>query len=498
MADGSTLQHDAAVVAKLASILHTFGSVESASRAPGCHRACTFPSLKILVDAAMSYVVSVCGGTDVEIMKSVKKQFQSAALAKCPDRPWTVDSLVALLACTNHILPSCASRLHQGGCACIDGQVATAVRAKELSARISRFNDKRQVADPDVAMPSQLKKGGNSLLEGLNSPGSTSWHSLPEFKSSNSSAGSQGDAFSDCASLPAVSDIGQDEAGDFETSSVSSAGALVRASSCASQVLNSHLQLCKDGQPPVKRRGSNFIPKDVSLQILASKDAQKIAELVHILHSERDAACSQAALASKNAKNASRQKNYHVKIASELREQLVQTQAEKRQLEHGIVKFSKRRKVGAKRFECTLAGGYRLALSRNLGHAGSTAALQSLECDSTRFVTVRWELLLSNSIACAHEVWHGHAAQSIEQAVQSAGEDSGVVALELHAVSGDASNASVVQSKKTHVCRVHSVYAVHTSTERDGIKTWFKWSRVQYGDVQLLPEKLGRNFGRVP
>lgn len=247
------------------------------------------------------------------------------------------------------------------------------------------------------------------------------------------------------------------------------------------------------------------ISKDVSMNIVASGDVAKIAELVEHLHAERDIAISQVEVVRKTAKNTSRQKLYHMKRAADLRAQLVVTQLEKRQLEFGIVKFNKRRKEDAKKFVCTLPGGYRLALSRNLGHAGSLAALQSAECDSTRHVCVRWEMLLSNSFQAGHAAWHGNAALSIDQAVEASSQNhhqddhDGVVALELHGVSGDASNASVLQSKKTHVCRVHSVYAVHTSTDQtqaDGTQSmhWLKWCRVQFSDVQLLPESLGFRF----
>lgn len=147
-----------------------------------------------------------------------------------------------------------------------------------------------------------------------------------------------------------------------------------------------------------------------------------------------------------------------------------------------------------------------MALSRNLGHAGSTAALQTLQSDASRHVCTRWEHLLASSFLASHSTWHQNAALAIEKSIvaieppDNTDTDNGIIALELHSISGDASNASVVQSKKTHACRVHSVYTVFSNPKgsveeggQDGLeggRVWMRWSRIQFADVQLLPEMV--------
>ena len=100
-----------------------------------------------------------------------------------------------------------------------------------------------------------------------------------------------------------------------------------------------------------------FLSKEAIDEIVASGDNNQILELVGLLQQERDVAVSQMHVAEKATKNAYRVRNYQMKKASSLRQQLATAMQQKRELEHGIVKYSKRRKETSIRYRCTLSGG---------------------------------------------------------------------------------------------------------------------------------------------
>eukprot|EP00438_Fugacium_kawagutii_P005301 Skav231731 [mRNA] locus=scaffold638:10945:15691:+ [translate_table: standard] len=223
--------------------------------------------------------------------------------------------------------------------------------------------------------------------------------------------------------------------------------------------------------------------KDDALQIanlaLEQQDAHQLLALVNRLVTERD-------LTSKS-------RDYFRSRVAALRGQMADMKRAQNELKSGIVQFSKRRKLSSKRHRLTVHGGYKLALSRNLGHSGALAALQTLEADLSRQTCCSWEHMLSHSILASHHRFHHFANRALAGAPEAKHPD----VFELHAFGGDATNSNLVQSSKVHTCVIRSAYIVPVSVDSDpgddgaGQQEQYKiLTRKCLADLQLLPESV--------
>jgi regulator of replication initiation timing len=68
--------------------------------------------------------------------------------------------------------------------------------------------------------------------------------------------------------------------------------------------------------------------------------------------------------------------------------------------------LSKRRRANAKWSRLSVEGGYKLALSRNIGHTSCYALSQILEVGVSRQCVVSWELLMAKNLMVQSRAWH--------------------------------------------------------------------------------------------
>ena len=112
----------------------------------------------------------------------------------------------------------------------------------------------------------------------------------------------------------------------------------------------------------------------------------------------------------------------------------------------------------------SLAGGYRCALLRNIGHAGADAVVAHLDAGIARQTVCRWEQLLgANVLAHARAFSQLHAARPVEVRDPSrAG-----WTWEVHALRGDATNSNILQGSNAHVCDVTRLF--HHALDTDDV-----------------------------
>ena len=132
-----------------------------------------------------------------------------------------------------------------------------------------------------------------------------------------------------------------------------------------------------------------------------------------------------------------------------------------------------RRGAAGKRFVCSIEGGYRLALKRNLGHSALTALLQSLEAPISRQALARWEhVLAANVVGQSRRFFedNGEAVRDLMRSSPPMGPSTSARAFsfENNAVRGNATNSSVKHSLKCHVCEVRSCFLLPDMTA-DGL-----------------------------
>ena len=120
-----------------------------------------------------------------------------------------------------------------------------------------------------------------------------------------------------------------------------------------------------------------------------------------------------------------------------------------------VLKTPKRERAARRATErgvVSLAGGYRCALLRNIGHAGADAVVAALDASIARQTVCRWEQLLGAFYN--DQYTRLHAARSAEVREPSrAGKT-----WEVHALRGDATNWNILQGSKAHVCEVTSLF----------------------------------------
>lgn len=300
-----------AIVRKLAAALN--GYAEVAPDLPELMlsrkcRVCHFPSRKVFLNATVSILFATHAGFDEHAFRATKKHIGEKIDAEFSSGPWTIDSLVAVLTATNQLSDREKGELSQDVCEYIDKHVASSKKTKKLNA----------IAASSSARASRRRDSISSL---------PSQSDLQE-------------TMSNCSDL-----IG-DTAGDSQMSDNPDPG------------------FCHHNNAVVPHRGTKivsnqkvFLSKEAIDEIVASGDNNQILELVGLLQQERDVAVSQMHVAEKATKNAYRVRNYQMKKASSLRQQLATAMQQKRELEHGIVKYSKRRKETSIRYRCTLSGG---------------------------------------------------------------------------------------------------------------------------------------------
>ena len=106
-----------------------------------------------------------------------------------------------------------------------------------------------------------------------------------------------------------------------------------------------------------------------------------------------------------------------------------------------------------------MAGGYRCALLRNIGHAGADTVAH-LDAGTARQTVCRWDQLLgANVLGHARAFYNDqytqlHAARSAEVREPSLARWT----WEVHALRGDATNSNILQGSKAHVCEVTSLF----------------------------------------
>lgn len=242
--------------------------------------------------------------------------------------------------------------------------------------------------------------------------------------------------------------------------------------------------------------GSAMVPfdADTSAQLDQSGHLQDLSNLkgeeaLQVFHAAFDCQDKgqlqllvQALVAERDQSRKSRE--YFRKKASNLSQELSKSKHEAEQLRHGIVHYSKRRKIEAKRYRLTVHGGYKLALSRNLGHGGTVAALQTLDAESSWQTCAFWEHMFSASILASHADFHAQA----NEAISDLQDEQMPLRFEFQGFSGDATNSNIVQSSKVHTCVVRSAYLVpHV---REGQEGWAILQRQSLADVQLLPDSV--------
>jgi hypothetical protein len=137
--------------------------------------------------------------------------------------------------------------------------------------------------------------------------------------------------------------------------------------------------------------------------------------------------------------------------------ELRETQKQLSEARMGIAYMGKRRKPGAIRFNLSTRGGYTMALARNVGHAGAHATAMMLDSDATRQVCCSWEMLLNSSIMCDIYDWQKQMGDNLKLAAGMT-QNIDFRTFEIHTFRGDATNSSVLQSKKVQGCEVVSRY----------------------------------------
>ena len=89
----------------------------------------------------------------------------------------------------------------------------------------------------------------------------------------------------------------------------------------------------------------------------------------------------------------------------------------------------------------TVGGGYRLALHRNQGHAGSEILLCHFELKSSRQTVNRWESLLACSLLLQSRSWYCFQRLAVEELHGAAADASRrAVSWEIHTIGGDSTH----------------------------------------------------------
>ena len=141
----------------------------------------------------------------------------------------------------------------------------------------------------------------------------------------------------------------------------------------------------------------------------------------------------------------------------------LQAQIDEMRAKTSVLKTPKRERAARRATErglVSLAGGYRCALLRNIGHAGADAVVAHLDAGIARQTVCRWEQLLGASVLAHARAFNNdqytrlHAARSAEVREPSRARWT----WEVHALRGDATNSNILQGSKAHVCEVTSLF----------------------------------------
>lgn len=235
----------------------------------------------------------------------------------------------------------------------------------------------------------------------------------------------------------------------------------------------------------IDSQNASDCPDHVPFRNLRSEDALSLAQTAFEQSDPQQLLCLVKALITERDSNY-KSREYFRRRLSILRKEFAELKSDNSQLQSGIVHYSKRRTLNAKRFRLTVHGGYKLAMSRNHGHSGSIATLETLNADLSRQTCCAWEHLFSHSIIASHFAFHTSSNEAIEVL------DSGLVPFEFHGFSGDATNSNLVQSSKVHTCTIRSSYVIPEGPEApEGEPQTYKvLMRKCLGDLQLLPESV--------
>ena len=382
---------------------------------------CVFPSLPHLLRAAEQVIISKHSSIDAKSLRLAKRGLSSHVLSTCPCGPWMIGHLVKSLQGAGYVSQCVSPTI----CSCIDVEVATSKRSKQVVAMESK-------TFRTPAVQSVLRISRQPSRECLTRGSSSSLSDSPS-------------------------------------------QSLVPVETNAGHTL--------DHNEVVPHVGFRKLKRDDALQMALwafdNQDRQQLETLVSALVSERD--------------QTHKSRDYFRRRLQTIRKEVEDMKTNEKQLKFGIVQYSKRRKLGAKRFRLTVHGGYKLALSRNLGHGGGEATLQTLDSESSRQTCSAWEHLFSSSILASHADFHAGACREIDQLVADM-EDLLPKCWEFQGFSGDATNSNLVQNSKVHTCVVRSAYVLPTQQGPEGDWDQFKVLTKQcLTDIQLLPETVTSN-----
>ena len=144
-----------------------------------------------------------------------------------------------------------------------------------------------------------------------------------------------------------------------------------------------------------------------------------------------------------------------------------------------------------KRHAVSLGGGVRMALKRNQGHASIEALKAHVdEIVFTRQIVAVWENLVATMLLLDSRAWYQAQYAYLKefwsararQLAAAPTPPKPALTWEVHTIRGDATNSSVVESSKAHVCEVMSLFGhqqIEAEAEADG----------GGDDRPLMPEK---------
>ena len=148
----------------------------------------------------------------------------------------------------------------------------------------------------------------------------------------------------------------------------------------------------------------------------------------------------------------------------------------------------------------TPLGGYRLALKRSLGHAGSTDMLDQQQVTSTRQTIAVWEAKLAASLILSSRdfyadseavirKYHRHRADAAMSASDAASHSPNdvVASWEFHRIMGDATNCTATKHLKAHVVQVRSLFRVAADAADDDDEGTEAWTCTIMPDLAAVP-----------